>query len=383
MKRVNLVNAATEFNKVVKLQEPIDIKGNDDLAKDLFSALIHVESGDKFSEKTEKVFKQLKKQFEQAEVGTATKDTDKNKQSQKQTKMSKKDKAEKGTKGATNVELIATILNPSVKKEDLVVLIENEKVFKKVKEDLLKVTNFMSLKKQMLEQFDEEQVKEIRASMPKPERKPKAPKAPKVDPVIAEIEGAEDVDDLKVIAKADDRFNWKELKGLKKVKKIRKAMLAVVAESKPKAKKAEAPKMVPNPDVAEVQAFKKLKKLKAWAKENLKADWKELKGSAGDVDELKAAILELIPAEIEKKGRKSPSSTGRPGVVATIIECLEGADKKGISKQSIHDVLVDKFPDRDAEGMMKTINTQVPGRLTRDKGLDVKRLENGNYRIKS
>lgn len=391
MKRVNLVNAAKEFNQVIKLDEQIEIKGNDNLAKDLFSVLNLIEKGDNFSEKSLKVFKQLKKQFsETVEVGTTVElDTNTNK-IQKVEKMSKKEKGTKSTKenekmGNNNAEVIAAILNPSVKKEELVELIEGQKVFKKVKSDLLEVKNFMSLKKQMLEVFDAAEVQAVKDVMPKPERTPREPKAPKVDPIVEQINDVEDVDELKAIAKADDRFNWKELKGLGKMKKIVKAMLEIVESSAPKAKAKKepaAPKVVANPLIAEIEGAEDVNALKAIAKANDQFNWKELK-ALGKVKKIRKAMLSDLPAEVEQKSsRKSSGDNTKPGVVNTIVECLQNSGKGGISKDEIHKVLVKKFPERSPDSMKNTINTQIPGMLKVRKNIEVVR-KGENWKIKS
>lgn len=77
-------------------------------------------------------------------------------------------------------------------------------------------------------------------------------------------------------------------------------------------------------------------------------------------------------AKKEKKG---------PGIIATIVACIEKAPVKGISKEAILEKLVATFPERDADSMRKTINVQVPARITKER-FPVEKLESGNYKKK-
>lgn len=98
------------------------------------------------------------------------------------------------------------------------------------------------------------------------------------------------------------------------------------------------------------------------------------------------------PKEQKKKGGKKPvkektdkpvvekKETG-PGVIATIISILEKAtEDKPVTKEDILVKLSKAFPDRETDGMKKTINIQVPSRLVNDKKLCVKTVkEEGKY----
>lgn len=87
---------------------------------------------------------------------------------------------------------------------------------------------------------------------------------------------------------------------------------------------------------------------------------------------LKKAMKEaagIAPAEktekVEKvKKEKTPSG---PGVIASIAEFIEKAGKKGIKKEDILSLLVERFPDRDEKSMKSTINVQIPGRMSKEK----------------
>lgn len=89
------------------------------------------------------------------------------------------------------------------------------------------------------------------------------------------------------------------------------------------------------------------------------------------------------PKKAEKKAEKAKSSnapTGKkPGVIATIVECLE---KKPCTHEQILAVLTKKFPDRNPDQMAATIKVQVPSRLRKDKGLKIDRDDKGRYAIK-
>jgi hypothetical protein len=58
----------------------------------------------------------------------------------------------------------------------------------------------------------------------------------------------------------------------------------------------------------------------------------------------------------------------KPGVIASIQEFLDKVGDKPFTRADIHAELVIKFPDRDPNSMMSTIKTQVPGRLSKEKG---------------
>ena len=92
----------------------------------------------------------------------------------------------------------------------------------------------------------------------------------------------------------------------------------------------------------------------------------------------KAAKVEK-PAAAKKAGPKKAGGEGKPGVIATIIDLL----KKGpITKADILAELVKTFPDREEKAMKSTINIQVPGRIIKDKGLDVVEVKDKGWKIK-
>ena len=95
----------------------------------------------------------------------------------------------------------------------------------------------------------------------------------------------------------------------------------------------------------------------------------------------KKAPVKKASKKVSKKKptKKKPAPKG-PGVIATIVECLKKAKKSSpVSKDDILEVLVERFPDRTADAMLKTINTQVPGRLKSEKGLKIVKVDGGYY----
>lgn len=78
------------------------------------------------------------------------------------------------------------------------------------------------------------------------------------------------------------------------------------------------------------------------------------------------------PEKAEKKAKpeKAPKASKEPkgpGVIATIIDFIDSAKGK-FTRDDIHAALVKAFPDRDESSLMATIKTQVPGRLSKERG---------------
>lgn len=72
-------------------------------------------------------------------------------------------------------------------------------------------------------------------------------------------------------------------------------------------------------------------------------------------------------APAKKEGeKKAPKQSGH-GVIATIVACIEGAGKKGITKDEILAVLVKTFPEKEEKSMKSTINVQVPARISKER----------------
>lgn len=91
----------------------------------------------------------------------------------------------------------------------------------------------------------------------------------------------------------------------------------------------------------------------------------------------KEPTTEGAPAEPTKKDKKpkpSKKAGGKegPGVIASMVEWLTSAtEDTPVTKKTIMARLAKRFPDRDIDGMLKTVNIQVPSRLKNEKGLKI------------
>ena len=110
--------------------------------------------------------------------------------------------------------------------------------------------------------------------------------------------------------------------------------------------------------------FKKAKNAIAAANNPIK-----LKKAMGDA-------LGIVPTE--KSANNKPKVTKGPGVISTIVECISSAGKKGVDKADILDILVETFPERKADAMKKTINVQVPNRISKER-FEVSTTKDGKY----
>lgn len=87
------------------------------------------------------------------------------------------------------------------------------------------------------------------------------------------------------------------------------------------------------------------------------------------------------PATSKQEGKKKNEE---PGVIASILEFIQGS-KNGIDIDGICKKLEDRFPDRNAESMKKTVKAQIggkksPTRMEREKKVKFK-ITNGSYSI--
>lgn len=80
-----------------------------------------------------------------------------------------------------------------------------------------------------------------------------------------------------------------------------------------------------------------------------------------------------VKKEVKKKEPK------KPGVIASILEFVEHGP---ISKKEILGKLTKRFPDRPAEGMEKTINAQLPNRMSKERGVKIKVDDKGCFFVK-
>ena len=84
------------------------------------------------------------------------------------------------------------------------------------------------------------------------------------------------------------------------------------------------------------------------------------------------------PAKKEKFAKKEKKEK-KVGIVATIVECVENADKKeGVSKEEVLTVLKQRFPERNETSMWSTVKLHIPYLITKERW-EVKKLENGNF----
>lgn len=82
------------------------------------------------------------------------------------------------------------------------------------------------------------------------------------------------------------------------------------------------------------------------------------------------------------KGKAPPKKASEkgPGVIDSIMERLQKATpKKPATKEDVLSFLEERFPDRESEGMRRTIDIQVPNRLRADKGVFVQKNANGYW----
>lgn len=120
---------------------------------------------------------------------------------------------------------------------------------------------------------------------------------------------------------------------------------------------------------SEEKKAKKAKKEKKEKKTEETEETAELEGKKGK--------KERKTEEPEKKEKKEKGER-KEGVISTIISLI----KKGpITKEKILKELERKFPERNVDGMKKTLHIQLGGRLAREKNLKIENTEKG-YKIK-
>ena len=137
-----------------------------------------------------------------------------------------------------------------------------------------------------------------------------------------------------------------------------------------KAKKDVAPEINENENVDQIQTND--------VKEN---DNSQLIADATKkIDDLKAQLAAAKDELKKLTGKKSSEKKG-PGVIGTIFTLVSDAGQSGISKPEILAKLVEMFPDRAEDGMNKTINVQLPSRMSKERGVTIKKLETGNFAI--
>lgn len=156
----------------------------------------------------------------------------------------------------------------------------------------------------------------------------------------------------------------------------------------------------------EVEEAKTIEALKKIVKANDEFEsLREGLGSYTSKTSLKKLMLKVLSGEVEVKSAtrsktttKGKSTKGSPskskestppkskkgkGIIATIVELVEKAPKtEGVTKEKILETLVKEFPDRDPDAMQKTIQVQVPNRITRERFEVGKTTEGGYFKKK-
>lgn len=85
---------------------------------------------------------------------------------------------------------------------------------------------------------------------------------------------------------------------------------------------------------------------------------------------------EAVTVPTDSDTQEQPKSKAEnPGVIASIVSIIEEAGRTGVSKDEILQELGKRFPDRDPERMKKTVNTQVPTRINKEK-FPIEKVEN-------
>jgi len=93
------------------------------------------------------------------------------------------------------------------------------------------------------------------------------------------------------------------------------------------------------------------------------------------------------PSKAQQNGKKrgAPQKAGGPdgpGIIGSIVEFVKKATpEKPITKKEIVAKLAKRFPEKDPEGMEKTVNVQVPNRIKKEKGINIVRHPEGGYYV--
>jgi len=89
-------------------------------------------------------------------------------------------------------------------------------------------------------------------------------------------------------------------------------------------------------------------------------------------------VQEMESEDEDESEEESSGPKKKRGVIATIAEIIETAGQEGVSKDDILEVLVEEFPNREADSMKNTINVQVPTRISKER-FSVERNDDGKY----
>lgn len=142
-------------------------------------------------------------------------------------------------------------------------------------------------------------------------------------------------------------------------------------------------------DALFMKAFIKASKMATGTDNFTEFTWRVL--AANDLGP-ERVISKPIKAKTDKATAKSSGKTAKPketkapkpGVIAAIKDFLieRHGQSKPFSRDEIWKVLTEKFPERDADALMSTIRTQVPGRLSKEAGFVFEPCqEKGSYKV--
>ena len=84
--------------------------------------------------------------------------------------------------------------------------------------------------------------------------------------------------------------------------------------------------------------------------------------------EKESAKEKIKPVTKKKAGPKKASTTG-PGVIASILEFV--TEFGPITKDEVVSKLSERFKDRDPVAMAKTVQAQLPKRMSKEKGINI------------
>ncbi len=97
-------------------------------------------------------------------------------------------------------------------------------------------------------------------------------------------------------------------------------------------------------------------------------------------------IPEVISSDKEIEAKILPlkafitSHNRQPGIYATLLRVLQRASKAApVTKVQLLEMMIEKFPERDADGMRATIARCVPSYFTKKKGVTIKSNPSGGY----
>jgi hypothetical protein len=75
------------------------------------------------------------------------------------------------------------------------------------------------------------------------------------------------------------------------------------------------------------------------------------------------------------------TSTTKVGVISSILDIIKKSGKNGVTKDQILEQLVVLFPNRNKVGMSKTIQMQLPKRMSAEKKVNIVKSDKGTFSI--